>query len=130
MSQKKIRIIGWIISVVLGLLFAFSAFMKLSPDEAALAQAALVGFDESTYRLIGVIELLSLILFLIPRTGLLGSLLLIAYLGGAIATHLQHQDPATMAVAAQVLLWIAMALRYPVLLHQLFPATQRLIKHD
>lgn len=121
MSQKTIRIFEWITVIILGLLFAFSAFLKLTQNEAALAQAASMGIDGSTYRLIGIVEIISLILFLIPRTGFIGSLLLIAYMGGAIASHLQHQQPIAVAVVVEILIWVSLALRYPVLLRQLIP---------
>lgn len=112
---------GWVLTILLALLFAMSAFMKLTKNDAALEQAAAVGFDASTYQMIGVIEIISLILFLIPRTALLGSLLLIAYMGGAIATHLQHQQPIVLAVAVQVLLWIVVVLRFPLIRQRLIP---------
>ena len=130
MPKKINKIAGWGLTIVLGLLFAFSAFLKLSQNETAITQAAAMGFDAATYRLIGIIELTALILFLIPRTGIPGSLLLIAYMGGAIASHLQHQKPIAMAVAVQVLVWIAFVLRYPGVLQQVFPAANNLIKQQ
>jgi hypothetical protein len=48
------------------------------------------GLDAKTYTFIGVVELICLLLFVIPRTGILGTVLLSAYMGGAIATHLEH----------------------------------------
>lgn len=122
MSQKAMNIIGWVLSIVLALLFAMSAFMKLSLNATAVQQAVAAGMDADTYRIIGVVELLSLVLFLVPRTSLIGALLLIAYMGGAIATHLQHQQPITMAVAIQVVLWIATFLRHPELKQRLITA--------
>jgi hypothetical protein len=130
MPKKINKIAGWGLTIILGLLFTFSAFLKLSQNETALTQAAAMGFDATTYRLIGVIELAALILFLIPRTGILGSLLLIAYMGGAIATHLQHQQPIIMAVTIQVFVWIAFVLRYPTVLQQVFPAAGNLVKQQ
>ena len=41
-------------------------------------------------KVFGTIEITSIILFIIPRTGILGALLLTAYLSGAIAIHLEH----------------------------------------
>lgn len=115
---------GWVLTLVLALLFTMSAFLKLTQNETALAQAAAIGIGASTYQLIGVIEVISLILFIVPRTGVLGSLLLIAYMGGAIVTHLEHQQPIAMAVAVQVLLWITAALRFPELRQRLLPTRQ------
>lgn len=119
MSQKTIKIIGWVLTGILALLFTMSAFMKLTQNEMALAQASSIGLDPNTYFLIGMVEIASLILFLFPRTGILGSLLLIAYMGGAIVTHLQHQQPIVMAVAVQILLWITAIIRFPELKQRL-----------
>jgi len=60
----------------------------------------------ATYQFIGVIDVLSLLLFIIPRTGVLGTMPLVAYLGGAIVTHLQHQQPLSMAVSVQIFSYI------------------------
>jgi len=128
MIQKSINRIGWVISIALGLLFAMSAFLKLTHNETALQQAASMGFDPSTYFLIGLIEVTALVLFLIPRTALLGSLLLIAYMGGAIASHLQHQQSITIAIVVQVLLWLTVAFRFPDLFQGIIPIMKQ--KHS
>lgn len=119
MSQKTIKIIGWSLTAILAFLFTMSAFMKLTQEETAIAQAADIGLDAKTYLLIGLVEITALILFIIPRTGVLGTLLLAAYMGGAIVTHLQHQQPIAMAVSVQVLLWITAAIRFPELTQRL-----------
>lgn len=119
MSQKAIKITGWALTIVLGLLFTMSAFMKLTQNEEALAQASSMGIDAATYQFIGVVEIISLLLFIIPRTGVIGTLLLVAYMGGAIATHLQHQQPIAMAVTIQILLWITAFVRFPELKQRL-----------
>ncbi|WP_140938870.1 DoxX family protein [Sphingobacterium lumbrici] len=124
MSRKTIKRAGWTLTIILGLLFAFSAFMKLVQDESTLAQAAAMGFAPDTYLLIGVIEILSLILFLIPRTGFIGALLLVAYMGGAIASHLQHDEPIAMAVTVQIVLWITIVFRFPVIKQMLIPVAK------
>jgi hypothetical protein len=121
MSEKTIKIIGWTFTFILGLLFTMSAFMKLTQNAEAVSQAASIGIDAGTYQIIGIIEIASLVLFVIPRTGILGSLLLIAYLGGAIVTHLEHQQPIFMAVAVQILLWITAFVRFPELRQRLIP---------
>lgn len=120
MSQKAIKITGWGMTIVLALVFTMSAFMKVTQNETALEQASSIGLDASTYQFIGIIEIISLILFIIPRTGVLGAMLLVAYLGGAIATHLQHQQPIAMAVIFQMLLWITAFIRFPELKQRIF----------
>lgn len=121
MNAKAIKISRWVVIGILTFLFGFSAFLKLSLTANAVAQAASMGFDSGTVRLIGAIELFSLILFLIPRTAFLGTLLLIAYMGGAIASHLQHQQPVMMALFVETLVWVSLVLRYPKLTATLFP---------
>jgi uncharacterized membrane protein YphA (DoxX/SURF4 family) len=122
MSQKTIKIIGWVLTAILALMFTMSAFMKLTQNEMALAQASSFGIDDTTYLYIGIVEIISLVLFLVPRTAVLGTLLLIAYMGGAIVTHLQHQQPIAMAVGIQVLLWVMAFIRFPELKQRLLSA--------
>lgn len=113
MSQKTISITGWALTGILGIFIIMSASMKLIPNETTLAQASAFGMNASTYRIIGIIEITSLLLFIFQRTGILGTLLLIAYFGGAIVTHLQHDQSVTIAVLFQVTLWITAFLRFP-----------------
>lgn len=124
MSQKSITITGWTLTALLGLVFAMSAISKFSQDASAAEHAAAMGLDVSTLQFIAFVEIISFILFAIPRTGILGTLLLAAYLGGAIVTHLEHQQPMVMAVAIQALLWITAVIRFPELRQRLF-ATQK-----
>lgn len=119
MSQKTIKIAGWVMTIILALLFIMSAFMKLTQNETALAQATSFGIDAKTYQIIGLMEIISLVLFLIPRTAIIGTLLLIAYLGGAIVTHLQHQQPIAMAIIIQIFLWLTAFIRFPELKQRL-----------
>ncbi len=44
--------------------------------------------EKQTHFILCVVELITVILFIVPRTGIIGSFLLVAFLGGAIATHL------------------------------------------
>jgi hypothetical protein len=121
MSQKTIKITGWVLTIILGFLFAMSAIMKLTLSPETASQAVEIGITPGTYRMIGIIEIVSLVLFVVPRTGVLGTLLLIAYMGGAIVTHLEHQQPVIMAVSIQILLWITAIIRFPELRRRLIP---------
>src|SRR5690606_29156087 len=98
MTQKAMNITGWVLTAIIIFLFGMSASMKLIQNEAVLAQAAAVGISPAAYLTVGIIEIIAVILFAIPRTGVLGALLLVAYMGGAIVTHLEHQQPLGMAV--------------------------------
>jgi hypothetical protein len=119
MNPKTRKVIGWILTGILALLMLFSAFMKLSGNEEAVKGSAALGISGSTLMWIGIIELVSTLLFIYPRTGILGTLLLAAYLGGAIATHLEHAQPLTMPVIVECVLWITAAIRFPELTRRL-----------
>jgi len=129
MSIRTKKITGWILTTVLALLLAASAADKIIASQHAAQTGSLMGLSVSTYRMLGFIELLSVLLFVFTRTGLVGTLLLASYLGGAIATHLQHQQDIAFPVVFEVLLWLAAALRFPELTSRLLggimqPATK------
>lgn len=112
MTQKTKKITGWVLTALLALVFIRSAAMKLGGGAEALKGAAAMGLSAGTLQLIAVVEILSIVLFIIPRTGLLGTLLLAAYLGGAIATHLEHGQPVMVPVVIQALVWITATIRF------------------
>jgi UPF0716 family protein affecting phage T7 exclusion len=112
MNMKTKSIIGWVLSGIVFLLMAASAADKISGSAHSLQMTQSFGIAPDTYRLLGIIELISAILFLIPRTGILGLLLLTSYVGGAIATHLQHGQSIIFPAAIEALVWIAAVIRF------------------
>lgn len=120
MNPKTRNIIGWILAALIGALFIFSAVMKFKGGPEAEKGAAMMGFTIDGIRMLGCLELLSVLLFLIPRTGVVGSLLLIAYTGGIMATHLQHHMSLVVPVIIQCVIWITALLRFPELGTRLF----------
>lgn len=77
--------------VILFMLFdSISKFMK--PDEVVEGTVSL-GFGEHHITVIGVLGLLSAILYAIPRTSVLGAIILTGYFGGAIVTHVRVDSP-------------------------------------
>jgi hypothetical protein len=52
-----------------------------------------VGFPVNAILTLGIIELVCLILYVFPRTAVLGAILWTGYLGGAVATHVRAGDP-------------------------------------
>ncbi len=104
--SKKRNIIGWIATGFISAMLLFSAFNKImshgDPD-AMMSQNFVRWGLEGRLILIAIGELTTALLFLIPRTSSLGILLISAYLGGAIATHLEHDEMRMMFVPA--ILW-------------------------
>jgi hypothetical protein len=113
MTQKAKNITGWVLSILLALVFAASASMKLMGGEEAAKGAAAIGLSAGAMKLIGIVEIVSIFLFLVPRTAILGTLLLAAYLGGAIVTHLEHGQSIMAPVIIQGLVWITAFIRFP-----------------
>ena len=113
MNSKVRTIIGWVLSGALALLFIFSAYHKLIQNPEGLKMAEAIGLTSQQFMMLGIVELLSLLLFLMPRTGILGTLLLTAYLGGAIATQLEHGESVIAACVTMAVLWITAVLRFP-----------------
>ncbi|MDB5210078.1 MAG: putative transrane protein of unknown function [Sediminibacterium sp.] len=113
MTQKTKNIVGWTLTGILAFVFISSAFMKLTGSEEVVKGAASMGLTAGAMQLIGIIEIGSILLFIFPRTGLLGTLLLAAYLGGAIVTHLEHGQPFIVPVIIEALVWITAVIRFP-----------------
>jgi len=121
MNSKTKNIIGWVLTGIIVLMMAASAIDKIRGSEHALEMTKSFGIASSTYSILGIIELLSVLLFAFPRTGILGTLLLTSYLGGAIATHLQHQQNILFPMGIEILVWITAAIRFRELSSRLFP---------
>ena len=113
MTKKIKNIIGWVLTVLVAFALVSSGIMKLMGTEQVIKGAAIMGLSLHKIKLLGMVEIISALLFIIPRTGLLGTLLLAAYMGGAIATHLEHQFPIYVPVIIECLVWIAATLRFP-----------------
>jgi len=98
---------GW---VVLFLLFdGVVKVMKLAP---AMEGTARLGYPLSLVLPIGVVELLCVVAYVIPRTSILGAILLTGYLGGATATQVRLEDPwFVFPIAVGVLVWGGLLLR-------------------
>jgi Mn2+/Fe2+ NRAMP family transporter len=69
---------------------------------------------------LGVVELASAVIYLIPQTAVLGAILLTGYMGGAIATHVRLEEPFIIQTMIGVVVWLGIFLR-DARLRQLIP---------
>lgn len=69
--------------------------------------------------LLGVLEQVIVLLFLIPRTGAVGALLMIAYIDGTIAVHFVIGQHAMFPITIEILIWVVSAIRFPELTQRL-----------
>ena len=92
-SAKKRSIAGYVLTGLVALFLTFDTVMKLLQLAPAVQGTTELGYPAGTVIVIGVIELVCLVLYLVPRTSVLGALVLTGYLGGAIATHVRVGSP-------------------------------------
>jgi len=116
MIGKTRRITGTTLTVLGGLLLLGSATSKLAHIPQVVAPMRAMGFSGEKLTFIGILELLSALLFLIPAARSAGLLLVSSYLGGAIATHLQHGQSILPPSIVLTVLWLGAWLRHPVTL--------------
>jgi hypothetical protein len=84
---------GRALSALALILLTVDTAMKLFVMPVAVDATRQLGFAESAVFAIGAIEAACLVLYLLPRTSVLGAVLWTGYLGGAIATHLRLDSP-------------------------------------
>ena len=111
---------GRIISGLVGAMLLMSAAMKFSGNPELLAGLAKIGLPVEKLTLIAALEIVSVVLYLLPHTAVLGAILLSGYLGGAIIAHLRIDEPGLVVVFIGVFAWLGLFLRDP-RLRQLLP---------
>lgn len=86
---------GRVLSALVVLFLLFDGVIKLVPITPVIMTMEQLGFPVSVEmaRGLGALTLLCTLLYAIPRTSVLGAILLTGYLGGAIATHLRAGSP-------------------------------------
>lgn len=86
----------WTGRVMAGIVILFmlmDSVFKFITNEQVIEGTTSLGFQVHHLPILGTLGLLSIILYIIPRTEVLGAILLTAYWGGAIATHVRLDNP-------------------------------------
>ena len=105
---------GRILSGLPALFLLVDAIMKFVKPAPVVEETVRLGYPESLIIGLGAVLLASTILYLIPKTSILGAILLTGYLGGAVATHVRMGEgwfPILFPVIFGVLLWGGLWLR-------------------
>lgn len=112
-APSRVRLwAGRVLSVLPALMLLSSVAMKLSHAPSFVAAwTDHLGWRESALSAIGVLELACTVLYIVPRTATIGAILLTAYLGGAVATHVRVGDPFAIPVVLGVMVWLGLWLR-------------------
>ena len=114
MSNKSSLWIGRILSALPVLFLLLDGVMKVVKPAFVVEATVQLGYPESVIVALGVVLVACTILYLIPRTAVLGAILLTGYLGGAVATHVRVGGPwgsILMPVILGVMLWGGLHLR-------------------
>ena len=112
--SKGVLYTSYILQGIVVLLFLMGAANNVLQTEMAVEGAVEFGYPEHAVLYMGLILLVSTILYAIPKTTFIGALLLTAWLGGAVATHLIHNDPLTnifIPIVFGIIVWVAIWLR-------------------
>ena len=113
-SKSVRRWTGRIVGGLPALFLLVDAGMKFAKPAVVVEATTKLGFSEGVILPLGAVLLASTILYLIPRTAVLGAVLLTGYLGGAVATHVFARHGAfeiVFPVVFGILLWTGLALR-------------------
>lgn len=102
---------GWVLTVLLSLMLAMGGVMNVTRSETAVKGLNQYGYPPGVLVPLGVVLLVSVALYLFPRTAVLGAILLTGWLGGAVNTHVRAGEPWFMAVIFGALVWLALYLR-------------------
>jgi hypothetical protein len=110
--SRKVLWSGRILSALTALFLLFDSGLKVMKLAPAVEATARLGYPASLVLPIGIAELICVVLFVIPRSSILGAILLTGYLGGAAATQVRLRDPwFFFPVVIGVLVWGGLFLR-------------------
>jgi len=114
-SARTSANIGLVCSGLAVLFLTFDTVLKVLRLGPAVEGTISLGYPASSIQWIGLVELVCLVLYVVPRTSVLGGLMLTGYLGGAVATHVRISSPLfthiLFPVYVALLLWGGLYLR-------------------
>jgi len=106
------RILGNVLIALSGLLLVASATAKFAHVPKLVSELGSMGFDGNKILFVAILEISSAVLFLVPVTRPTGLLLVCSFLGGAIATHLQHGRSIVQPAVILGIVWFGTLLRH------------------
>jgi len=109
--SKKALWAGYILSALPVPLLLMSAVMKFLQPPDVVEGFTHLGWPADLAVALGILEVTCTVLYAIPRTAVLGAILLTGYLGGAIATHVRIGEPFWVQALLGVVVWLGLYLR-------------------
>ncbi len=127
-TGKGSRWAAYLISGLPVLFLLLDAIGKLFKPEAVVRGTVELGYQESVIVPLGVLLLVCTVIYTVPRTAVLGAILLTGYLGGTVATHVRIGNPlfthTLFGVYLGIMLWLGLYLRDP-RLRELLPLVRK-----
>ena len=114
MNSVAVRIwAGRIVSCAPVLIVLMSARWKLTLDPWYVREWGRLGWDTQALPFVASLQLAAIVLFVIPRTAILGAILLTGYMGGAIASYVRIGElyPPVVPLTTALLAWLGIYLR-------------------
>ena len=116
-STRTQRRTAYVLTTLAALFLALDTVMKLLRLAPAVEGTVALGYPEHTVAVIGAIELVCLVLYVVPQTAVFGAVVMTGYLGGAIATHVRVGNPlrthTLFPIYVAAMLWGGLYLREP-----------------
>jgi hypothetical protein len=116
-NPQALTIAGWLLTGLGGTFLMFDGLSRLLQTPYVAEEAAVIGWRPEAFVPIAIIELVFLALYLVPRTSVVGAILLTAFLGGAVSAHVRVDAPffgyIMSGVWVGLVLWAALYLRSP-----------------
>jgi hypothetical protein len=105
---------GRVLTAAISALFVMGASMSILRVPEAVEGTVKMGYPAAVMVPLGIVQLITLALYLYPRTSILGAIVWTGYFGGAVATHVRLGDPASqilMPIITAAVVWLALWLR-------------------
>ena len=111
-TPKAMRLTGRIISAIPALFMGgMGAFMLVAKPDQMVEGMTKYGYPAGVAKPLVIVQIISVLLYVIPQTAVLGAILLTGYLGGAVATHVRAGEAWFFPVIFGVLVWLGLYLR-------------------
>ncbi len=102
---------GWIITGLLTAVLLMSGVLKVIQRPEVVEEFTRLEWPAKVGVGLGIVEIVAAVIYAIPRTTVLGAILVTGYLGGAIATHVRIDDNFVGPIIMGVLAWLGIYLR-------------------
>jgi hypothetical protein len=105
---------GWTLTALISAMLVMGGMTALTRQQTAIDGMLEYGYPDGAVQILGAIQVACALLYFVPQTSVLGAILVTAWLGGAVATHVAADESSWfIAVVVGVLAWGGLFLRDP-----------------